>query len=235
MAPVPLWATLVLGALPIAEFGSPTLKDAVLPGVVSGDQLLTAALAGVADDIARGGPGRPAVAGKSGADGLVLTGTAFAVPSAHVADRVLVPVSLGDADDGLVIAVIDPKAAGVTVERAVTTNREIHPHLHLDGVVVPADDLLADGDPTRGHEVLFWILNRAWTGTVRPPGGGDRGGGGPDGRVPQHPRAVRPAAVAPSRGPCCGRPTPPSTPRPSGSRCGRPPGGWTTGSTPTWP
>ena len=164
VAPVPLWATLVLGAMPIAEFGSPALKDAVLPGVVSGHRLLTAALAGVADDIARGGPGRPAVAGKPGADGLVLTGTAFAVPSAHVADRVLVPVSLGDADDGLVIAVIDPKAEGVTVERAVTTNREIHPHLHLDGVVVAGDHLLADGDPARGHEVLFWMLNRAWTG-----------------------------------------------------------------------
>ena len=80
VAPVPLWATLALGAMPIAEFGSAALKAAVLPGVVSGHLLLTAALAGVADDIARGGPGRPAVAGKSGADGLVLSGTAFAVP-----------------------------------------------------------------------------------------------------------------------------------------------------------
>ena len=164
VAPIPLWATVALGALPIAEFGSEALKTAVLPGVASGQLLLTAALAGVADDIARGGPGRPVVAGKSGSDGLVLTGTAFAVPYGHVADRVLVPVSLGDDEDGLVIAVIDPKAEGVMVERAVTTNREIHPHLHLDGVVVAGDDLLAGGDPSRGGEVLSWILNRAWTG-----------------------------------------------------------------------
>jgi len=164
VAPIPLWATVALGALPIAEFGSEALKTAVLPGIASGQLLLTAALAGVADDIARGGPGRPVVAGKSGSDGLVLTGTAFAVPYGHVADRVLVPVSLGDDEDGLVIAVIDPKAEGVMVERAVTTNREIHPHLHLDGVVVAGDDLLAGGDPSRGGEVLSWILNRAWTG-----------------------------------------------------------------------
>jgi 3-oxocholest-4-en-26-oyl-CoA dehydrogenase beta subunit len=164
VAPVPLWATVALGAMPIAEFGSEALKSAVLPAVVAGDQILTAALAGVADDIARGGPGRPAVTGKASGDGLVLTGTAFAVPYGHVANRVLVPVSLGDGDDGVVIAVVDPGSEGVTVERATTTNREIHPHLHFDGVVVAKDELLAGGDPARGPEVLFWTLNRAWTG-----------------------------------------------------------------------
>jgi len=161
VAPVPLWATVALGAMPIAEFGSEALKSAVLHRVVAGEQILTAALAGVADDIARGGVGRPAVAGKSGSDGLVLSGTAFAVPYGHVADRVLVPVAV---DDGVVVAVIDPTAEGVIIERAETTNREIHPHLHLDGVVVAADDVLADGDPTTGHDLVYWILNRAWTG-----------------------------------------------------------------------
>ncbi len=206
----------------------------MLPGVVAGDRLLTAALAEVADDIARGGPGRPAVAGKPGADGLVLTGTAFAVPYAHVADRVLVPVSLGDADDGVVVAVVDPTADGVTVERAVTTNREIHPHLHLDGVVVAGDDLLAGGDPARGHEVLFWMLDRAWTGCAPSRSGSPRR------RWPRRPSTSTPVSSSdgrcpPSRAPCCGPPTPPSTPSPSGSPCGRRPGGSTTGSTPTWP
>jgi alkylation response protein AidB-like acyl-CoA dehydrogenase len=161
VAPVPLWATVALGAMPVAQFGSEALKSALLPAVVSGDLVLTAALAGVADDIARGGTGRASVTGKSGPDGLVLSGTAFAVPHGHVADRVLIPVSL---DDGVVIAVVDPSASGVAVERATTTNREIHPHLHLDGVTAGPDDLLAGGDPTRGADVLSWILNRAWTG-----------------------------------------------------------------------
>ena len=40
----------------------------------------------------------------------------------------------------------------------MTTNREVHPHLHLDGVTVAADDLLAGGDPERGGEVLTWML-----------------------------------------------------------------------------
>jgi 3-oxocholest-4-en-26-oyl-CoA dehydrogenase beta subunit len=161
VAPLPLWATLVLGALPVAEFGSEALRDTVLPGVCTGDVVLSAALADVAGDLAVGGPGRPAVNGKVDGDGVVLSGTAFAVPYAHVADRVLVPVAL---DDGVIVAAVDPKAEGVTMERAVTTNREIHPHLHFDGVAVGGDDLLAGGDPSRGAEVVTWILNRAWTG-----------------------------------------------------------------------
>ena len=161
VAPVPLWATTVLGSMPIAEFGSEALKVSVLPGVVAGDTVLTAALTDVAGDIALGGPGRPSVTGKSGPDGVVLSGTAFAVPVAHVADRVLIPATL---DGGVVVAVVDPTAEGVRMERAVTTNREVHPHLHLEGVTVGPDDLLAGGDPQRGHEVLTWILNRAWTG-----------------------------------------------------------------------
>jgi alkylation response protein AidB-like acyl-CoA dehydrogenase len=161
VAPLPLWSTLVTGALPIAEFGSDGLAQGLLPGVAAGTTVLTAALADVAGDLALGGPGTPSVTGKSDGDGVVLSGTAFAVPFAHVADRVLVPVAL---DDGVVVAVVDPKAAGVTLERAVTTNREVHPHLHLDGVTVAEGDLLAGGDPSRGAEVLTWILNRAWTG-----------------------------------------------------------------------
>ena len=70
VAPVPLWATLVLGALPVGEFGSDALQSALLPGVVAGDVVLTAALADVADDIAVGGAGRPAVCGTVGPDGI---------------------------------------------------------------------------------------------------------------------------------------------------------------------
>ncbi len=78
-----------------------------------------------------------------------------------MAERVLVPAV---SDEGVVIAVVDPTAEGVTIERAVTTNREVHPHLHLERVTVPLDHLLAGGDPSRGREMVTWMLNRAWTG-----------------------------------------------------------------------
>ncbi len=161
VAPLPLWATLVLGALPVAEFGSAALKQELLPGVAAGRIVLSAALADVAGDLAVGGTGRPSIEAERKGDSVVLSGTAFAVPYAHVADRVLIPASV---NGGVIVAVVDPRVAGVTVERAITTNREIHPHLHLDSVTIPADQLLAGGDHVRGTDVLTWILNRAWTG-----------------------------------------------------------------------
>jgi acyl-CoA dehydrogenase len=164
VAPVPLWATLVLGALPVAEFGTEALRAGLLAGVAAGDVLLTAALADVANDLATGGPGRPSVSADPTGDGgsYRLSGTAMAVPYAHVADRVLVPAATPDG--GVVVAVVDPSATGARLERATTTNREVHPHLHLDGVEVSTGDLLAGGDASRGSEVVLWILNRAWTG-----------------------------------------------------------------------
>jgi len=161
VAPVPLWATEVLGAMPIAEFGSDPLQESILPGVVSGQTMLTAALTDVAGDIATGGDGRPSIVATAVGGGVSLTGSAFAVPYAHVADRILVPAAL---DGGVVVATVDPSAKGVEIERAFTTNREIHPHLHLDEVKVPYDDVLAAGDPSRGRDVLMAVLNRAWTG-----------------------------------------------------------------------
>ncbi len=161
VAPVPLWSTLVLGALPIGRFGSDRLRAATLPKVAAGELVLTAALADLAADIAVGGDGAPTVAGRHDGDGLVLTGTAHQVPYAHVAGRVLVPVAT---PSGTVVAAIDPTSAGATVERAVTTNREVHPHLYLEGVQVGADDLLAGGDGGAAAAVVPWMLERAWTG-----------------------------------------------------------------------
>src|SRR5438132_10400931 len=63
VAPVPLWAALILGALPLAEFGSPAQRAAWLPGVVAGEVILTAAL----DEAVAADPRRPAVS--ASADG----------------------------------------------------------------------------------------------------------------------------------------------------------------------
>ncbi len=89
------------------------------------------------------------------------------MPWAHVADRVLVPAATDDG--GVLVAVVDPRAAGVTVEPAETTNHEIHPHLHFDGVVLPASDVLGGGSRggagsgTAGADMVDWLLARAWT------------------------------------------------------------------------
>ena len=40
VAPVPVLPTLILGALPVAEFGSPEQRGRLLPGVANGDLVL---------------------------------------------------------------------------------------------------------------------------------------------------------------------------------------------------
>jgi len=156
VAPVPLWATLVLGALPIARFGTPEQRARFLPGVAAGEVLLSAALSGTTESTS----GRPRVAAEPDGDGWRLDGTELAVPAAHVAARVLVPARTPEGD--VVVALVDPAGPGARTERAVTTNREIHPHLHLDGAPVsPADVLAGPGD---GTSALGYMLESARTG-----------------------------------------------------------------------
>ena len=140
VAPVPLWATLVLGALPIAHFGSEAQRTAWLPGVVSGDVILTASLTGSAASPTSS----PDVRATARGEGWVLDGTELAVPQAHLADRIVVPARTEGG--GVVLVLVDPGTPGVSLERAVTTNREVHPHLHLDGVTVGAEDVLVGAD-----------------------------------------------------------------------------------------
>ena len=46
----------------------------------------------------------------------------------------------------------------------MTTNGEVHPHLHLDGVAVPTERLLAGGEGDPSRTALRWMVERAWTG-----------------------------------------------------------------------
>ncbi len=150
VAPVPLWATLVLGALPIAHFGSDEQRSRWLPGVVSGDVILTAALTGTAASPTCS----PSVRATAAGGGWVLEGTELAVPQAHLAARIVVPARTKAG--GVLLALVDPQAAGVSLERTVTTNREVHPHLHLAGVTVGVQDILVG--PDMGRATLDFLV-----------------------------------------------------------------------------
>jgi alkylation response protein AidB-like acyl-CoA dehydrogenase len=158
---VPLWSTLVLGALPLAQFGSDAQRSRWLPGVVAGEVILTAAL----NSAAASPTGLPAVlatpgGGGGGGGGWVLDGDELAVPQAHVADRIIVPAR--GAGGGVLLALVDPTADGVSLERAVTTNREVHPHVHLRGVAVGVDEVLVGAD--MGRSALGFLQTAAIIG-----------------------------------------------------------------------
>jgi acyl-CoA dehydrogenase len=156
VAAVPIWATTVLGALSLTRFGSSEQQAALLPGVVRGERVLTAALA----DAAVSPTSRPAVRAVAAGDGyLKLSGVASTVPQAHLASHAIVPVKT---PEGLAVVLVDLAGDGVSIERAETTNREIHPHLHFSDYMVHPNELIAAED--RGEQVLKEMLEMASVG-----------------------------------------------------------------------
>ncbi|MFN8016683.1 MAG: acyl-CoA dehydrogenase family protein [Acidimicrobiales bacterium] len=157
VAPVPVLATLALGAQPIAEFGTDAQQADLLPKVIDGSLILTAALS-------EGGVGLPpevpATTATETGDGWSITGTKALVPAAHLAGRVLVPAATGDGAS--TVFLVDPKAAGVTAERNTSINGEPLTTLTFDGVAVGADDVV--GQVGGGAEVVAWMLDRALAG-----------------------------------------------------------------------
>ncbi len=151
VTPVPVWPTLVLGALAIAEFGTPSQQQAWLSRVARGDVVLTTALSetGVND------PLRPSVTATGDGESVRLDGTKVSVPAAHIADRVLVPASTGDG--GLGVFLVDPAGPGVERTGATTTDRSKVAHLSFAGA--PAEPLADEG-----RRVTTWMLDRALVG-----------------------------------------------------------------------
>lgn len=156
VAPVPVWPALVLGALPIAEFGSAAQRDRWLARVASGDAILSAALVELPGEE----PAAPSTTAARDGAGWRLDGIKDCVPAAHLAEAILVPARTGDGQVGMFL--VDPSAKGVTLERQVPTNREPQARLVLDGARVGADAVL--GDPAQGRASVEWLVDRALLG-----------------------------------------------------------------------
>ena len=153
VAPVPVLPTVVLGALPVAQFGTEAQKQQYLPGVVAGDTVLTSALVETGTDALH-----PTTTARADGDGWRVDGVKTCVPAGLVADRVLVPAAAGD-DGTIVVLIVDPSAKGVTRERQDTTSGIPEARLELDGVHVAGSDVL--GDPDSGAAIVEWIVERA--------------------------------------------------------------------------
>jgi len=150
--PLPLWATLALGALPIAKFGTSEQKARLLSAVAKGDAVLTAGLVEAASE----DPLRPATTAKADGNAWILHGTKTCVPAARIATRILVAAKT--TKDALGAFLVDPKGAGVNLAAQVTTSGETQYEVTLDGARVAKEDVL---DAERGAEILGWLVPRA--------------------------------------------------------------------------
>jgi len=153
-AAVPFTASVVLGAMPIARFGSAAQQQSWLPGAVAGDTVLTAALVEPGAD-----PWTPTLrAGRDG-EGWRLDGTKAEVPVGMIADAVV--VSARTEDDHVALFVVDPTAEGIIRRRQEATSWQIEAEMELSGVTVGPEGLLVAGED--GPAALTWLLERGAT------------------------------------------------------------------------
>ena len=153
IAPLPLVSHLISAALPIQQFGSTAQKQQWLPGVASGELMLTAALCEAYND----DPAQPYLTTASAdGDGLLLKGEKTNVPFAHIANRILLAART---NDGIAVVLLDPKAAGVSLTAQQVTSYEPQYVLHLDNVRIGAGDILATGSD--GSAAMQWIAERS--------------------------------------------------------------------------
>lgn len=151
-AKVPYLPTVVLGAMPIAEFGSAEQKAQWLPKVVSGEAVLTAALVEP-----RREPADPATTATKSGDTWTLSGQKDFVPAGLDASLMLVPAR---SDAGVSVFLVDPKASGITTERIDTTTGIPEARIMFEGTPV----LGVLGAEGAGADIVRWIELRATAG-----------------------------------------------------------------------
>jgi alkylation response protein AidB-like acyl-CoA dehydrogenase len=151
-APVPYFETVVLAALPIAQFGSEAQCQQWLPMIAEGRAIATAALEEDQAD-----PLAPTTTARREGDSFVLTGEKLPVPAAEISQCVLVPAALEG--EGVAIFLVAPDAPGVSLTTLRTTSGQPASKMVLNGVTVGADAVL--GGVEAGPLILEWIRLRA--------------------------------------------------------------------------
>jgi alkylation response protein AidB-like acyl-CoA dehydrogenase len=150
VAQVPLFETVLCAALPIDQFGTDAQRTRDLPDVAAGTALLSAALT----ESGRDDPRRPTTTATADGSSYRVSGLKTSVPFADQVRRILVPAALPDGE--VVLTLVEPTAAGVTLRPGTGTNGIPLFEVELDGAVGEA---LAGGS-----DALSWIVDRALTG-----------------------------------------------------------------------
>ena len=152
---VPYLASIVLGAGALAEFGTAAQREQWAAAAGRGSVMLTAALAEEDGD----DPRRPSARAERADGRWVLSGVKTAVDAAPRADLFLVPCAT---PDGVLVFLVAPSDAGVSVEPQQLTDFASAGRVVLAGCVLGDDRVLAGNG--QGAEVADWLVARATVG-----------------------------------------------------------------------
>ncbi len=139
--PGPFFSTVVLGGLPILEFGTDEQKQKYLPGIASGKLIFTLAL--TEPEAGYDATSIAVKATKSGSD-YVISGTKLFVPDAHIADYVLCVACSGQGkvEDSITIFIVDAKNPNINKTLLNTIASDKLFEVVFDNVMVPGVNVL---------------------------------------------------------------------------------------------
>ena len=139
LTPSPLLSTAMVCTTAIVKGGSEAQCNAILPGIASGERLLSLAC----DETTQHQAGDMAAEAVTNASGFALNGSKCAVLDGHIADTFIVSANSGK---GISLFLVPANAAGLSVEtyRVLDTHRSAR--LRLENVQLGVDSLLGELD-----------------------------------------------------------------------------------------
>jgi acyl-CoA dehydrogenase len=152
----PFLSSAVVSATAIARGGSDDQKAALLPKMAAAELIVALA----ADEAARHAPNAVATRAEPSGNGFRLSGRKPFVLDGHVADRLIVAARTAGADTdvaGITLFLVDPRAAGVTIDRRSMVDSRNAAAITLDGVQVDGADVL--GTVGEGFAILEAALD----------------------------------------------------------------------------
>lgn len=156
ISPIPLYSNLVLGVLPVTEFGTDAQKQKYLTPLATGELKLTAAIAELGMSEAVAGE----VTVSADGDNFILNGQLDCVPDGPAANAILVPAI--DANGNKTVFIVDRDAAGVSMEAQTSSLGQNEASLTLSNCSLGSDAVL--GESAKGATVLDWLEQRAELG-----------------------------------------------------------------------
>jgi alkylation response protein AidB-like acyl-CoA dehydrogenase len=156
IAPSPHFVSSVLSGGALARSGSTDQKQAWLPGIVSGEAILTPAWLEPENS---SGPKGVQLRAVADGDGWTLTGTKRHVAFASSASRLVVLARTGDGTEDVDLFLVDPAADGVTLTQQLTIASDAQYQVELSGVRVTGADRI--GAPGTGWVTWSAVMHEA--------------------------------------------------------------------------
>jgi len=154
--PGPFLSTVVLGGMPVAEWGTDAQKKEILPKLCSGELRMTLALT---EPSARYDAQSVQVKATAEGDNYVIDGTKLFVNDANVADMMVVAARTSAGVDGITLFLVDAKSPGISMQLLSTMAGDKQSEVTFDKVKVSKANVLGKVDG--GWEMLKKVVQWA--------------------------------------------------------------------------